>query len=140
MINDVLHALDLSPYIDNAWNTFFPQPNNEDEIILSPDEKKLIVDQITAVRTHLSIAKHHIDDENFDKAIDEVEQAISASTCGRCKKKMLIAAYDINHASNVCDLDENRCTTVKTDINKDIKEFIENYLPQVEEVLSARER
>ena len=140
MIDNLFHVLDPSPYIDNVWNTFFPQTNNEDEIILSPDEKKLIVDQITSVRTHLSVAKHHIDDENFDEAISEVERAIEASTCGRCKKKMLIAAYDINHASNVCNLDENRCTTVKTDINKDIKEFIENYLPKVEEVLSARER
>ena len=100
----------------------------------------MIVDQINDVKNHLNIAKRHIAEENFDKAIGEVENAIKSSTCSRCQKKMLISAYDIKHAKNVCELDSGRCTAIKQDIDDVIKEFVENYLPRVEDVLSAREK
>ena len=137
MIDDIINILNPLPYYNGTIDFFFPQQN--EDIVLSKDEKKLIVDQINTVRLHLDNAKLHIDDESFNEAIEEVGIAIEASTCGKCKKKMLIAAYDINHASSICELDGDRCTTLKDEINDVIKEFVDNYLPRVEEVLSARE-
>lgn len=137
MINDIINIFNPLPYYEGTVDFFFPQQN--DEIVLSRDEKRLIVDQINNVTKHLNSAKHNISKDNFDEAIEDVERAINESTCGKCKKRMLIAAYDINHASNVCDLDEGRCTGLKTDINTIIEDFVNNYLPRVEEVLSARE-
>lgn len=138
MIDDILHAIDPTPYCNGFISLIFPQ-NENDEIILTREEKSMIVDQITEVRAHLKSAKKHIDEENFEDAIEEVSTAINASTCGKCKKRMLIAAYDINHASSICELDGDRCTTLKDEINDVIEEFVNNYLPKVEVVLSARE-
>jgi hypothetical protein len=137
MTYDIISAIDPTPYYNGFIDFFFPQP--KEEVVLSRDEKLLIVDQINTVKLHLDNAKLRIDDEDFDNAIEEVGIAIEASTCGKCKKKMLIAAYDINHASSICALDGDRCTTLKDEINDVIKEFVDNYLPRVEEVLSARE-
>lgn len=137
MIGDIINAINPAPYCDGVFDFFFPQP--KDDIVLSKDEKLMIVDQINTVKLHLANAKLHIDDDSFEDAIEEVGIAIETSTCGKCKKKMLLAAYDINHASSVCQLDGDRCTTLKDEINDVIKEFVDNYLPRVEEVLSARE-
>ena len=137
MIDDIINVLNPSPYCNGVIDFLFPQP--DDDIVLSKDEKNMIVDQINDVTTHLNAAKRHIDDESFEGAIEDVTAAINISTCGKCKKRMLLTAYDINHASNVCVLDEDRCETIKDDIDKTIADFIENYLPRVEEVLSARE-
>lgn len=134
---DYLSILDPTPHINCAWDFFFQQP--KEDIILTKDEKKLIVDQINNVKYHLANAKLHIDDESFEDAIEEMGIAIEVSTCGKCKKRMLLAAYDINHAQSICQLDGDRCTTLKDEINDVIKEFVDNYLPRVEEVLSARE-
>ena len=134
---DYLSILDPTPHIKCAWDFFFQQP--KEDIILTKDEKKLIVDQINNVKYHLANAKLHIDDESFEDAIEEMGIAIEVSTCGKCKKRMLLAAYDINHAQSICQLDGDRCTTLKDEINDVIKEFVDNYLPRVEEVLSARE-
>ena len=138
MINDIINMLNPIPYYDSAISLFFQQ-SSENDIILTKDEKSMIIKQITDIKTCLNNAKKHIDEENFDDAIEEVSIAIDASTCAKCKKKMLIAAYDINHASSVCALDEDRCTTLKDEINNVIEEFVNNYLPRVEVVLSARE-
>ena len=137
MIDDIISVIDPTPYCNGFIDFFFPQ--QKDDIVLSRDEKLTIVDQINNVTKHLNSAKHNISKENFDEAIEDVERAINESTCGKCKKRMLIAAYDINHASNMCDLDEGRCTGLKTDINTIIEDFVNNYLPRVEEVLGARE-
>lgn len=137
MIDDIINSINPAPYCNGVFDFFFPQP--KEDIVLSRDEKLLIVDQINTVKLHLDNAKLHIDNEKFDSAIEEVGIAIEASTCGRCKKKMLITAYDINHASSICELDGERCITIKDEINDVIKEFVDNYLPRVEEVLSARE-
>jgi len=138
MIDDIINALNPVPYYNGVISLFF-QSDIDNDIILTKDEKSLIVEQITDVRKCLSDAKKHIHDENFDAAIEKVSDAINYSTCGKCKKKMLLAAYDINHAQSICQLDGDRCTTLKDEINDVIKEFVDNYLPRVEEVLSARE-
>lgn len=137
MIDDIINTINPAPYCNGVFDFFFPQP--KEDIVLSRDEKLLIVDQINNVTKHLNSAKHNVRKDNFDEAIEDVERAINESTCGKCKKRMLITAYDINHASNVCDLDEGRCTGIKTDINTIIEDFVNNYLPKVEEVLRARE-
>jgi len=136
-MTDYLSIIDPTPYCNGFIDFIFPQPDNG--IFLSKDEKDMIVEQVEAVKSRLNSAKHNVEDENFDSAIEDVTTAINISTCGKCKKKMLITAYDINHASNVCVLDGERCEIIKDDIDKTIADFIENYLPRVEEVLSARE-
>ena len=137
-MTDYLSILDPAPYCNVFIDFIFPQ-HDDNDIILTKDEKNMIVEQIDNVKYHLDIAKSNVYNENFEDAMEEIGVAINISTCGKCKKRMLIAAYDINHASNVCDLDEGRCTGLKTDINTIIEDFVNNYLPRVEEVLSARE-
>ena len=136
-MTDYLSIIDPTPYYNGFIDFIFPQP--DDDIVLSKDEKNMIVEQIETVKSHLNTAKHNIEDENFDDAIEEVSTAIDASTCGKCQKKMLITAYDITHAQTLCKLDGERCKVIKHDINKTISEFINSYLPRVEDVLKARE-
>ena len=138
MIDDIIKLLDPSPYINNTWNFFFPN-GAEDDIVLTKGEKSSIVKQIVDVKEHLGYAKRLVEDERFDEAIDEVEKAISASTCSRCQKKMIVSGLDMDHAGNVCPLDEDKCEMLTDKIIADIDDFTENYLPRVEDVLNARE-
>ena len=140
MIDDIINALNPVPYYDNIVDFIFPLPNNEDEIVISPDEKKLIVDQITEVKKYLNSAKRCVKDGNFDKAIHDVENAIDASTCSKCKEKMILTGFDIEHTSNICDIDIDVCEENTSNIIKSINDFMNDYLPRVEYVLSAREK
>jgi len=138
MLNNILNTLDPTPHINNIWNFCFPY-EPEDDLILTKEEKSLIVTQIEDVKSHLNAAKQHIKEENFDKAISEIENAINVSTCSRCQKKMLLTGFDTEHAENICALDNDRCETLTANIVKNIDEFINDYLPKVEDVLRARE-
>jgi len=120
------------------WNFFFLDVV-EDDLVLTKDEKSLIVKQIVDVKEHLSYAKSLVGEERFNEAIDEVEKAISVSTCSRCQKKMIVSGLDMDHAGNVCPLDGDKCEMLTDKIIADIDDFTENYLPRVEDVLKARE-
>lgn len=139
MLNDILQILNPFPYIDNTIGMFFPKDVHEEEVILTKDEKSMIVEQINNVKTHLNSAKRFVVDENFDEAIGEIEKAIDASSCSLCQKKMLISGYDIDHASNICTFDENQCGVMTGRIVEDIDDFTTNYLKKVEKVLMLEE-
>ena len=139
MIDQVLSVIDPTQYINNAISFFFPHNSQDDDLVLTKDEKSLIVKQIEDMTTHLNSAKRLVKEENFDGAINEVEKAIDATTCPRCQKKMIVSGFEMSHADNVCQLDEKKCETLMENIIDDIDDFIDNYLPKVEEVLKARE-
>jgi hypothetical protein len=122
----------------DVWDFFFP-PDSSDDLVLTRDEKDMIVTQITEVKSHLTHAKAHVNEESFDAAAEEVVDAINASTCGRCQRKMTETTHDIIHAGNICALNGDSCEVLKSNINYDINDFMYNYLPKVEEVLRARE-
>ena len=129
----------LNQLCEGVWDFFFPSDGAQDELIITAEEKQLIVTQIRDVKHHLSKAQNELQFENFDEATDEVVEAIEASTCARCKKKMTITAHDIVHAKNVCELGGDQCNTLKITIDGSMEDFKENYLPKVEEVLKAKE-
>lgn len=128
----------IEDWCAGVWDFFFPS-DGLDDLVLTRDEKNMIVTQINEVKSHLNSARAHINDENFEDATDEVVEAINVSTCSKCKKKMITTAHDINHAQNICELDGERCMVLKSDIDHEITDFMYNYLPKVEEVLRAKE-
>ena len=107
--------------------------------MISSKDKTIIVAQITEVKDHLSNAQEDLLHENFEEASDEVLAAINASTCGKCQRKMKSTSQGILYTQSVCNIGGNTCGDLKYQINNEIEDFKENYLPRVEEVLSARE-
>ena len=139
MIDQILSVIDPTQYYNNTINLFFPKADTGDEIVLTKDEKSLIVKQINEVKTHINYAKQYAKDENFSKAVDEVEKAMDASTCSNCRMRMAVHGHVMNFADSVCPIDDKMCEKAKKYIDDAIDDFTNNYLPRVEDVLKARE-
>ena len=112
----------------------------DDDLILAPDEKKLIIDQVTSITSRLESAIENIENHDFDDAINDIKSAIEVSTCSACKEKMKDIAGDAARAAQICMLNnDGKCERMTEDVVDGTTDLIENYLPNAEAVLQIKE-
>ena len=112
---------------------------NDDDIILTPDEKKLIVDQVTSITSKLASAIEDIENHDFDDAINNIKSAMDISTCSMCKEKMEDIAGNTARAAQICMLNDDKCEQTTEDVVDGATGFLKDYLPSAEAVLQMKE-
>jgi len=112
----------------------------DDDLILTPDKKKLIIDQVTSITSRLESAIENIENHDFNDAINDIKSAMEISTCSACKEKMEDIAGNAARAAQICMLnDGGKCKRITEDVVDGTTDFIENYLPSAEAVLQIKE-
>lgn len=82
----------------------------------------------------------NISNENYDKAMEAMQNAVEHTECSVCRDKFAIIGADIIKTKMLCKLGDNKCKTQKTESIKFAEKVKDTFLPTATEKNVSNQR
>ena len=103
--------------------------NDKDSVQLTEEELKKVNEIITGIQSDLKSAIEAINSNDFDKALEYINNGMGRTNCQLCQKKLKILKADIVHTKTVCPIDTDLCIAEKEAITDTAIELKDEFVP-----------
>lgn len=103
--------------------------DDKDNIQLTEEELKKVNEIIVGIQVDLKKAIEAINSNNFDKALEFINNSMERTNCSLCQKKLKLLKADITHTKTICPIDPDLCTAEKDAVTDTATEIKDEFVP-----------
>lgn len=103
--------------------------NSKDDVQLTKEELEKVNEIIANIQSDLKKAIEAINNNDFDKALEFINNGMERTNCSLCQKKLKLLKADVVHTKTVCPLDTDLCIAEKETITDTAIEIKDEFVP-----------